>query len=267
MKKRFSVVAVAISILLGFTTLSFGQVPDISGDWLLDLSGAVQGGALITIDTAGDFQGYGLTLESGGTDGNGMLLSGHVDVDVKGKITGTYLVTNIEDKVTVLSEGSLTGKVDKKITKFSFKFEDGPNGKAIKLPADPDIPISWTATASHGKAVFDLTIAPLTYDVDLDMDLPHRMYSMNGLGNAEEGPVSITGGFFLNGKSMAYGWYEAYTDVINDPPDPISLLEEGLFFGKVNLKSGKSSFSFKLTGYDPDDGSMSRAVLKGMADE
>ena len=260
MKKRFPVIVLVISMLLGFGTFSFGQVPDISGDWLFDLSGTLQGGAFITVTASGDFQGYGLNLEAGGKDGNGVFLSGHLSVDGKGKITGDYTATALEIGFPELGSGSLTGKVDKKISKLSIKFDEGVNGKAIKLPADPAMPSSWTAVASHGKAVFDLTIAPLTYDADLDMDFPHRMYSMTGDGDAEEGPVSITGGFFLTGKSMAYGWYEA-----RDGSDAV--IEEGLFFGKVNLKPGKSSFSFKLTGYDPDDGSMSTAVLKGTAND
>lgn len=260
MKKRFPIILFAISILLSFATVSLGQVsgPDISGDWLFDFSGTLQGGAFITIAASGDFQGYGLVLEAGGKDGSGLLLSGHLNVDEKGKITGTYSANSIEQGLPDLGGGSLTGKVDKKISKLSLKFENGPNGKAIKLPADPVMSLSWTATVDHGKAVFALSIEQTTHDDDLALDFPHRMYSMLGTGQAEEGTVSFEGGFFLNSKNMAYGWYAAYDESVN-------LLEEGLFFGKVNLTPGNSSFSFKMTGYDPDDGSMSKAVLKGKA--
>ena len=67
MKKRCAVIVVAIFMLLGFGTLSFGQTPDISGQWLFDLSGTLQGGALITVTASADpncegyvFDGYGV---------------------------------------------------------------------------------------------------------------------------------------------------------------------------------------------------------------
>jgi hypothetical protein len=263
MKKRFSVVALAAFILIGLATFSFGQVPDISGDWLFDLSGNFQGGALITVTASGDMQGYGLGVESGGKDGNGVLFSGHLDVDEKGKITGTYAVNSIEDGFPSLGGGNIAGKVDKKISKLSLKFEDGPTGKAIKLPSDPVMPSSWAATAKGGKAVLDLTVDPLTHQDDLNLDFPHRMYSMTGPGITEDNlDIYIDGGFFLTSKSKAYGWYNVY-----DNTDPLNqvLIEEGFFFGKVNLTPGRSSFSFKLTGYDPEDQSMSKGVLKGTA--
>jgi hypothetical protein len=80
-------------------------------------------------------------------------------------------------------------------------------------------------------------------------------YAKDDEGNVN---ISVEGGFFLNSKSIAYGWYSVY-----DEGD--SLMEQGLFFGKVNLKSSTPSFSFKLTGYDANDDSMSKAVLKGKA--
>lgn len=263
MKKRFAVVAFVMFMLFGFAGFSFGQVPDISGDWLFDLSGTLQGGVLITVNASGDFQGYGFNVESGGKDGNGILISGHLDVDVKGKIAGTYTVNSIEEGFPNLGGGNVAGKVDKKITKLSLKFENGPNGKAIRLPSDPVMPSSWTAIAKGGKAVLALTIDPLTRDEDLDLDFPHRLYSIAGQGEAEDGlPISIEGGFFLNSKHVAYGWYNVYD--ITDPMNPAPI-EEGFFFGKVKLTPDKSTFSFKLTGYDPEDDSMSKGVLKGMA--
>ena len=263
MKKRCAVIVVAIFMLLGFGTLSFGQTPDISGQWLFDLSGTLQGGALITVTATADpncegyvFDGYGVGLEGGGKDGNAVLLSGCLAVDDKGKITGTYETTDLFEE-TALGEGDLTGKVDKKVTKLSLKFDQGLNGKAIKLPSDPSMPSSWTATTNGNKAAFDLTIAA-------SADFPHRMYTITGDGvvHEQEGDlaVSLTGGFFLNPKSVAYGWYEAY-----DESD--ALMESGLFFGKVKLTPGKSSFSFKLTGYDSEDDSMSKSVLKGTAND
>jgi hypothetical protein len=252
MKKRFSVIVLAISMLLGFGTLSFGQCPDISGHWLFDLSGTLQGGALITVtastpDCNYTFEGFGVGLAAGGQDGNRVLLSGQLLVDEKGKITGAYEVTGLEEWLP--APGTLTGKVDKKIGKLSFKFKDGLNGKAIKLPDDPNMPSSWTATSNKGgKVALDLTIDP-------DTGYPNRMYTMEGTGTTEEGDVSIIGGFFLSGKSVAYGWY-----TVSAGGEPI---EEGLFFGKMKLTPGKSSFSFKLTGYD-DEG-MSKGVLKGTA--
>jgi hypothetical protein len=257
--RRFSIILFAVSILFGFVHLSSAQVPDISGEWLFDFSGTFQGGGLITVSASGDFQGYGLIMEAGGKDGNGVLLSGHLAVDERGKITGTYTADIIEQGFPDAGEGNITGKVDKKVSKLSLKFENGWNGKAVKLPADPVVPSSWTATADHGKAVFALNISQITHDDDLALDFPHRMYSIRGTGKAEEGDVTFEGGFFLNSKNIGYGWYAAYDASVN-------LLEEGLFFGKVNLTPGNSSFSFKMTGYDPDDGSMSKAVLKGKAD-
>jgi hypothetical protein len=134
MKKRFSTVALAIALLVGFSTFSFGQAPDISGDWLFNLSGNIQGGALITITSSEEcqgyeYQGYGIGLEKGGKDGNGLKLSGCLIVDEKGKITGDYTANELEEGFPLLATGNLTGKVDKKVTKLSLKFEDGPNGK------------------------------------------------------------------------------------------------------------------------------------------
>jgi hypothetical protein len=257
--RRFSIILFAVSILFGIVQLSWAQVPDISGDWLFDFSGTFQGGGLITVNASGDFQGYGLIIEAGGQDGNGVLLSGHLTVDERGKITGTYTANTIEQGLPYAGDGNITGKVDKKVSKLSLKFENGPNGKAVKLPADPVVPSSWTATVNHDKAVFSLNISQITHDDDLALDFPHRMYGISGTGEAEEGAVTFEGGFFLNSKNICYGWYAAYDASVN-------LLEEGLFFGKMNLTPGNASFSFKMTGYDPDDGSMSKAVLKGKAD-
>ena len=266
MKKRCLVLVFALVMLFGFGTLSFGQTtPDISGHWLFDLSGTLQGGALITVTVVSSetncqgygytFDGYGVGLEAGGKDGNAVLLSGCLTVDDKGKITGTYETADLFNEAP-LGEGDLTGKVDKKITKLSLKFDQGLNGKAIKLPSDPSMPSSWTAAAKGNKAAFDLNIAAST-------DFPNRMYAITGTGvvheQEEDLTVSLEGGFFLDPKSVAYGWYKVY--ITSDLVNPI---EGGLFFGKVKLTPGKSSFSFKLTGYDTED-SMTKSVLKGTA--
>jgi hypothetical protein len=261
MKRYFLIVLFVISLVVSFGTLSFGQAPDISGDWLFDLSGVFRGGAVVTIDADGNFEGYGLGILSGNDDANGVLLSGQITVDEKRKIKGTYTAIDAEDNFTIISQGNLTGSVDKKISKLSLKLENGPKGKAIKLPiSEPDIPSSWSATFKGKQATMALTIEQITYDDNLDLDLPYRVYKISGLGSTKDGyDISIEGQFFLNSKNMAYGWYEVREGAFD------SLFEEGFFSGKMNLKPDKSSFSMKLTGYNYYYGAMSKGALKGTA--
>jgi hypothetical protein len=187
-----------------------------------------------------------------------VLLSGHIAVNEKRKISGTYTAIDAEDKF-IISQGNLTGSVDKKITKLSLKLEDGPKGKAIKLPSsEPDMPLSWSATFKGKQATMDLTIEHITYDDNLDLDLPYRVYGINGTGSTKDGyDIAIEGQFFLDSKNRAYGWYEVR--------EGASLFEEGFFSGKMKLKPDKSSFSMKLTGYNYYYDAMSKGALKGKA--
>jgi hypothetical protein len=258
MKRQFTISLLVIAIVVGFGTLSFGQAPDISGDWLFDLSGIFRGGAVATISTDGNVEGYGFGIYSGNTDAGGLLLSGQITVDEKGRISGTYSATDAEYKI-IIGEGNVTGKVDKKISKLSLRLENGPNAKGIKLPSsEPEMPVSWTATYKGKQATMDLTIEKITHDDNLDLYLPHRAYGLNGAGSTKDGyDISIEGQFFLDSKNRAYGWYNVR--------EGTSLFEEGFFSGKMNLKPDKSSFSMKLTGYNFYYGVMSKGALKGKA--
>jgi hypothetical protein len=258
MKRQFSISLLVIAIVVGFSTLSFGQAPDISGDWLIDLSGVFRGGTLVTIDADGNFEGYGFGIQSGNDDAKGVILSGIIAVDEKRKISGTYTAKDAEYEF-IISQGNITGKVDKKVSKLSLKLENGPNAKGIKLPSsEPDMPLSWLATFKGRQAIMDLTIEQITYDENLDLDLPHRAYGINGTGSTKDGyDISIEGQFFLDSKNRAYGWYNVR--------EGDSLFEEGFFSGKMNLKPDKSSFSMKLTGYNYYYGVMSKGALKGKA--
>ena len=260
MKRYFLIVLLVVSMVVGFGTLSFGQAPDISGEWLFDLSGVFRGGSVVTIDADGKFEGYGFGIMSGNVDAKGMVLSGQITVDERRKISGTYTAIDAENEFNIIGQGNIAGKVDKKVSKLSLRLENGPNAKGIKLPSsEPEMPLSWSATFKGKQATMDLTIEQITYDENLDLDLPYRAYGINGTGSTKDGyDISIVGQFFLNSKNVAYGWYEVR--------EGASLFEEGFFSGKMNLKPDKSSFSMKLTGYNYYYVAMSKGALKGKAE-
>ncbi len=248
MKRKLSVV-LAISLVFGFSTLSFGQI-SITGDWLFDLSGTQQGVAVLTFDDS-TFEGYGFTLDSSDIANSGpFTITGSYAVDPRGMLTGTFAV-ELDDGGT--DQGTISGKVNKKASKINLRFSDGPTAKGIPLAGDPVIPESWTATvvASQGGSgvVFD------TFSITKDVGFPHRVFNFTGTGSVlEDGvttPLQVDGGFGVSGKNLAYGGYQAASEG--------DLLEEGVFFGKIS--SGK--FSFKLRSTAPEVGL--KAVIKGLA--
>jgi hypothetical protein len=187
------VFVLGVFLLLGFQPLSFAQPPSINGDWLFDISGIDQGGAFITFaDTT--FTGYGFAR-----DAEAFAITGeNLVIDAKGKISGTYEVC-LSDGTDppVFSDckppGTITGNVDKKVTKISLKLSDGPNAKGIKAPVEaPDIPQLWIVKGkgqSGDRVTLNVTIKEYPSPENPGQNLPW-VYSISGSGLLNDDPPS-----------------------------------------------------------------------------
>lgn len=255
--RKFGFLVLALAFILGSESLLFAAPPaspTINGTWIFDVSGVDQGGAIITFDDTNSlisFTGYGCTLDFGPIH-----IEGTHDIDSKGVITGTYGVYDDSSPANLLITGTITGKADKKRTKISLKFSDGPNAKGIKLPGgSPDIVGPWFVTGG-GQSGVSVTIDPLTVSQSNDLAFPNRVYTISGNGTVTDPDnpnIQFDGGFFLTSKSVAYGFYVAKDEVSS------VIIETGIFTGKVNLSSKK--FVFKLTSTEGDKGTMKGEAL------
>src|SRR5512137_601659 len=114
-------------------TTAFAQA-SIIGDWLVDITGDEDGGAVLTIG-ASTITGYAFIANRGYL----YPISGVYDpIDLKGKFTGHFDVPDIEE---------FTGKLDKNGS-FTLK-GNGKKYKGTILPIqDPAIPSNWTVKVS-----------------------------------------------------------------------------------------------------------------------
>jgi len=243
MKSRRLLVAVSVlcfAVLVGLGGKTALGQPSIKGEWLFDISGVEQGGAVVVFEDSA-LHGYGLTLQNGYFE-----FDGTYTIDAKGVISGTF---NTE------GEGfeSFTGKVDKKGTKLTIK-TSGPSLKGIKVPSeDPVIPPDWAVKLSGLKGAF--TSFTISHEVPMD-DNP-RLYRFSADGTFQDIDtmnIHVEGTFFLTSKSVAYGEYSASITVVGVGTET----QTGAISGKINLSSGK--FSLKVVS---DEGE--RITLSGVA--
>jgi len=207
----------------------------IDGSWLVDLTGVVKGGAIFDC-FAGTFSGYGVSMDTVGA--NLFNIWGDYTVDSAGIITGTFTVDDSEGGA---NSGTLTGKIDSKITILSLtavtEEEDGivkVKLAGVPLPPVPEIPENWTVKVSgSAQGILDsFTISPY-YDED-ESKLYPRIFTFSGTTSGDD--VEVTGGFFLGQKNKVYGGYE-----LNGVE-----YEEGLLSGTITLLPS-AKFNFTAT--------------------
>ena len=244
MKSRRLLVAVSVlcfAVLVGLGGKTALGQPSIKGEWLFDISGVEQGGAVVVFDDSA-LHGYGVTLQSGYFE-----FSGSYTIGAKGVVSGTFNLAGGSE--------SFTGKADKKGTKLTIK-TSGPSLKGIKLPSeDPVIPPDWTVKVSGLKGAF--TSFTISHEVSVDDNPNARLYKFSAEGTFQDIDtmnIHVEGKFFLTSKSVAYGFYSASITVVGVGTET----QTGVLSGKINLSSGK--FSLKVISDEGD-----RITLSGVA--
>lgn len=234
MNKNFKFLSVALSFVLAFSAMAFGQssTSSIEGT-VVDQNNAVVSGATVTIKSSGSTAGYQATATS---NGEGFFQFGRVPV-------GTYTLTSTASGFKT-SRQEITVSLDK-VAVVSAKLEVGGGSAVVDVTGD-------TSTAIDlGDTVIDSTITKKVFD-----ELPKGTNFGSLLKIAPNvRPEGLSGGFQIDGASGSENTFNIdgqevtnfRTGVLNANNNlPFELLQE------VQVKS---------TGYEAEYGGATGGVI------
>jgi hypothetical protein len=207
------------------------------GEWVLDISGAANGGAVIRFeDENNTYSGYGISdkLNFFGIEGTYNIGEGEVIFN------GDYRVYDFHNLQSVLSTGNMNGQIDKKGTTLtlsmdglSLNMKGTPFLKDPLKPNDPVISKDWEfkITGATKGEIDPLEIKPYAVNGELNS----HVFELSGSGvTISQQSMDIIGFFLLTPKNKLYGIYEI-DGAISD---------EGFFSGSFDRNitkfSGKS---------------------------
>ena len=234
MNKNFKFMTVALSFVLAFTAMAFGQssTSSIEGT-ITDQNGAVVSGATVTVKASGSTAGYSATATS---NSDGFFLFGRVPV-------GTYIFTSTASGFKT-SRQEITVSLDKAAV-VNSKLEVGGAGVTVEVLGDS------STTLDIGDTVIDSTISKRVFD-----ELPKGTTFGSLLKIAPNvRPEPLGGGFQIDGASGSENTFNIdgqevtnfRTGVLNANNNlPFELLQE------VQIKS---------TGYEAEYGGATGGVI------
>ena len=234
MNKNFKFMTVALSFVLAFTAMAFGQssTSSIEGT-VVDQNNAVVSGATVSIKSSGSTAGYQATAN---TNADGFFQFGRVPV-------GTYTLTSTASGFKT-SRQEITVSLDK-VSQVAAKLEVGGGSIVVDVTGDT------STTIDLGDTVIDSTITKKVFD-----ELPKGTNFGSLLKIAPNvRPEALSGGFQIDGASGSENTFNIdgqevtnfRTGVLNANNNlPFELLQE------VQVKS---------TGYEAEYGGATGGVI------